>query len=237
MLLISSINESPFRPPPVEIAPAKFENASLIYDPAFLPSNALALTQVVNVSEVRPIELTPLVVHELQPAKVVNASLIAALSIARIIPTSYANPGGTGNRTAIITVTTTGTLAVGTTSNFVDGAFGNTSADSAWWGGGGAGLSITFDFGVGKAAVIQEVKHFASTTAAQGTWKWRGSQDGIAWTDLSAGFTFAGSTTGTVLGDLSANLMSYRFYQQLQISGITASAPWMQEWQFKIGGL
>lgn len=237
MLVVVSSNRSVAKPPPNEVAPGKVVNESMIFDVALLAGNVLAPPTLVNESVIHDITLVPRIVHTLSPANVANASVIYAQTITKNVVTSYDNPGGKGNRTGIITVTTTGTLAAGTPSNFVDGAFANTSADAAWWGGGGAGLSITFDFGVGKAVVIQEAKHFADVATGQGTWKWRGSPDGIAWTDLSAGFTFSGSPTGNVLGNLSANNMPFRFYQQLQTSGITSSAMWMREWEFKIAGL
>ena len=235
MLIVVSVNQSVAKPPPTEVAPDKVVNESMIFDVALLPANVLAPPQVVNESQIHDVALMPLIVHMLSPAQVVNATTIYVQTMQK--STSYDNVGGKGNRTAIITVTSDATLGGGTLSNLVDGAFVSNLTDSVWWAAGQSGRTLTFDFGVGNAAIIQEAKHYSSTAASHGQWKWRGSQNAVDWVDLSATFTFAAGFEGFVQGNLAANNTAFRYYQLFQVSGTTASNPWQQEWEFKIAGL
>lgn len=151
--------------------------------------------------------------------------------------TSYANTGGTGNRTAIITVTTDAALggSSGVPGKLVDGSFNDSSAGSIWFTAGQSGKHVTFDFTPsGSRRLIQEAKYYQSLSASHGNWKWQGSDDGSSWTDLSAAFDWNGAVLGTVIGDLSANVVGYYYYRLTQTSGTTSSAPWMREMEFKI---
>lgn len=152
--------------------------------------------------------------------------------------TSYLNTGGRGDRRSIITTTTTAVLSGGSPaiSGLVDGlggTAGSTNTGAPFWDGAQTLRSITFQFLTGKA-LIQEVTYFQNGNAAQGTWKWRGSQDGSSWTDLSATFTLDAPSVGAVAGDLSANTTAYSYYQLLQTAGTTNSSPWLREYEFKI---
>ena len=235
MLIVVSSNQSVAKPPPTEVAPEKIINDSVIFGASLVPANFLAPAQVVNVSEFHQPILSPIIVHTLSPAQAVNASAIYVQTVQKIAPpvtTSYDNPGGKGNRTATIAVAFDGTLGGSSfINNLVDGAFADSSADSCWWHTGQTGRKITFDFGTAK--VIQEAKLYSSTTTSNGMWKWRGSQDGVGYTDLTPTFAFAGSAAGAVNGDLSANNIAYRFYQLFQVSGNTSNA-WEREIEFKI---
>jgi hypothetical protein len=148
--------------------------------------------------------------------------------------TSYANAGGTGNRTSTITVTCDAVIGSfgGNYGNLVDGAFGNNDTDAVWWDYGQTGKRLTFQFATKK--IIDEAKHYSSTAASHGTWKWQGSDDGSSWVDLSTTFTFQAGFEGFVQGDLSGNSTGYYYYSILQTGGVTNSNPWMQEWEFKI---
>lgn len=149
--------------------------------------------------------------------------------------TSYANPGGTGDRTSIITVTTTATLAGGSPpiSGLVDGINSNTGAP--FWTAGQTLRTITFDFGPTLfKQVIDEAKWYQNGTSAHGTWRWEASDDGSSWTPISANFTLDGGSTGAVIGDLSANTTGYRYYRLAQQSGTTSATPWLREIEFKI---
>ena len=235
MLIVVSTNQSSAKPPPTELAPEKVVNELAIYGASLVPANFLAPAKVVNDSVIHPQELVPIIVHTLSPAQLVNASTIYVQTVQKVaapVTTSYDNPGGKGNRTATIAVTFDGTLGGSSfINNLVDGAFADTSADSCWWHTGQTGRKITFDFGTPK--VIQEAKLYSSTTTSNGMWKWRGSQDGVGYTDLTPTFAFAGSAAGAVNGDLSANNIAYRFYQLFQVSGNTSNA-WERELEFKI---
>ena len=236
MLIVVSSNQSVAKPPPTELAPEKIINDSVIFDASLVPANFLAPSQVVNVSQFHQHILLPVIVHKLTPAKITNASSIYTQTVQKVAPpvtTSYDNPGGKGNRTATIAVAFDGTLGGSSfINNLVDGGFADTSADACWWHTGQSGRKITFDFGTPK--VIQEAKLFAATTGANGTWKWRGSNDGAGYTDVSAGFTFAGATAGAVCGALSGNNIAYRFWQLFQVSGTMNQSAWNREMEFKI---
>ena len=136
--------------------------------------------------------------------------------------TSYANPGGTGDRTASITVTGTG--IVGTLSHFVDGSLGL----GEWFNDA---TLIRFDFGTAK--VIDEAKFYQNDPSTQGSWQWQGGPDGAAWTNLGAPFTLGGATVQTITA-LAGNTTGYRFYQLVRVSGATSSLPWVHEFEFKI---
>lgn len=153
---------------------------------------------------------------------------------------SYANAGGTGDRTATITVTTNSTRggSSGTPDRFVNGLKANSSAAGYWvTNSQSAAMHFTFDFGAKK--LITEAKWFQNGPSAQpGVWKWQGSLDGSSYTDLSSTFTLDGGSAGSVIGDISANTDGYRYYRILQTTNAGGNdSPWLQEIEFKIGNL
>lgn len=160
-----------------------------------------------------------------------------ALLAASLPSTSYANTGGTGARTGIITVTqdSTNTIGVGyTISKFVDGSFTNSIAGSVGFAGNftvDATHWIRFDFGSTK--YITEAKWYQSTTDAHGSWKWQGSNDGSTFTDIGASFTLGAATTQTQT-TLSSNAGLWRYYRLIGVSGTANNAPFIQEIEFKI---
>lgn len=145
---------------------------------------------------------------------------------------SYLNSGGTGDRTASITVTSTMTPTSGSAlSNLVDGGFGQTSADSLEMPGSQSSQSITFDFGIGASKIITAFAWWASTATGHGDWKFQASNDNATWTDL----TSPGILGGAIRKVYAApNTTGYRYYRLLQTSGVTSSNPWNQEIQFEI---
>ena len=147
--------------------------------------------------------------------------------------TSYANAGGTGNRTSSITVTGDAPVT-GTLSTMVDGSQSGTIDGNN--GVAVSGTNLRFDFGSGQSKVITEAKFYADNGTAEGTWKWQGSDDASSWTDVSASFSLVGATSGAVIGDMSANTTGYRYYQMLGVSGSMASVstPFWREFEFKI---
>jgi len=214
------------------LAPIQVVNESAIHLPTIGPGGFMP-GQVVNASIIYDALVFKVQLKNIAPDQVLNASAIHDLTISKPVTTSYDNPGGKGNRTATITVTFDGTLGGSSfINNLVDGAFTDTSADACWWHTGQSGRTLTFDFATPK--VIQEAKFFASGTTGNGTWKWRGSNDGSNYADLSIAFTLAGATTGAICGDLSANNVAYRYYQLFQVSGATSNASWNREMEFKI---
>ena len=142
--------------------------------------------------------------------------------------TSYANAGGSGDRTASISVASN--IAVGTLSQLVNG---NTINSSVYITGTVAGKYISFDFGTGASRIITEAKFYQGGTQSHGTWAWQGSNDGAAWTGIGANFALGGSATQT-LTTLGVNSTGYRYYRIFGISGTASSAPWIYEFEFKI---
>src|SRR6185312_12020502 len=156
---------------------------------------------------------------------------------------SYANPGGTGDRTTSITVTAMGTaqgnsgdlITGGTLDHFVNGNtadnviffnhvdFDDLEANQPWW--------IQFDFG--SPAVINAAKYYQQTSTDQGIWKWQGSNDASAWTDIGSTFSLVTAST-TTLTTLSANTTAYRYYRILAVSGSTSNGPFIYEFEFQI---
>jgi hypothetical protein len=144
---------------------------------------------------------------------------------------SYANPGGTGDRTASITVTDSGGYWAGTISKLVNGI--NPDNDQYMGAVAVAGRYLRFDFGAGKSKLITEVKWYQDTTDAHGTWQWQGSDNGSDWTDIGSSFTLGGATTQTQTS-MSGNASGYRYYQPLGVSGNASANPYINEIEFKI---
>lgn len=146
--------------------------------------------------------------------------------------TSYANPGGTGDRTATITVTSNRSWN-GVLSNLVDGAFGNNTTDSIW-----AGFTVTsadylrFDFGAGNLKRIDEATYKQQNTTGHGTWRWYGSLDATTWFPLEAGHTHGGVATQAI--PFTTNVGFYRYYEIRGVSGTHSSGPYCHEFEFKI---
>lgn len=149
----------------------------------------------------------------------------------------YTNTGGTGDRTASITVTTSaGLRSSGTDSNLVDGGTANNATDSlAFAAVSVSGAFITFDFGPGASKVVQEVTWKQGTTASHGTWKWQAGDDGTNYIDVGTSFTLGGATTQTQTS-MAGNTKGYRYYRLLGVSGTASGAPFIQEVEFKLDG-
>lgn len=139
--------------------------------------------------------------------------------------TSYANPGGSGDRRARVVVT-----AVGHAMNPAALVNGNT-ADFEFYFSSGTGCSVQFWFPAKQ--IIDEAKFYQQNTASHGTWKWQGSHDATTWSDIGGTFTLGGTTLQT-LTTLAGNTTAYRFYRLLQVSGTASSSPYVQELEFKI---
>jgi hypothetical protein len=151
--------------------------------------------------------------------------------------TSYANPGGSGNRTETnqVICTTDGTHRTAppeydAKALACDGDLGS----STWFGPiSTPGQYIRFDFGSGHAKVMTEAKYYQSDTATHGVWKWQGSDNATDWTSIGADFTLGGATTNTIT-TLSANTTSYRYYQIVLVSGSTNGSSYWHEFEFKV---
>lgn len=154
--------------------------------------------------------------------------------------TSYANPGGTGNRTSTITLIQNGAFTIfnNTPANTI--IDGDTASNGRQFFRNGLVLDgttywVTFDFGAGHTPTITESKWYQQDATAQGTWQWQGSNDNSTWTNLGSTFALTSSAT-TISTTMSANTGSYRYYRMLGISGTTSFAPWVYQMEFKICG-
>lgn len=154
--------------------------------------------------------------------------LLAILSHPLIAATSYANPDGTGDRRAMILCSNSG-FVVGPFYNSVNGStteftwfFGGTTVSSATW--------LKWDFLA--PIVIDEATYYQQFAVSEGTWKWQGSNDNSAWTDIGSSFAL-GSSVPQVLTTLNGNTTAYRYYRMLGVSGSTNTGPFIQEFEFK----
>lgn len=153
---------------------------------------------------------------------------------------SYANTGGTGNRTAIIMVIDGPTPLLNPQSPNTDQSLvdGDTTSNGRNFFNGipldGVNTYIVFDFGA--PALITESKYYQQLTTSQGTWKWQGSTDNSTYTDIGSTFTLGGVATQTIT-TMSANTTSYRYYRLLGVSGSANGGPWIYQFEFKICGL
>jgi len=149
------------------------------------------------------------------------------------VSTSYVNDGGSGNRTGSITVTTsaglTYTAGVGTT--LVNGT--TATNENYFFGVSASGHYIQFYFN-DEYKVINEAKFYQSGTFSHGVWQWQASNDGSAWTDIGSTFTLGGYATQTMT-ELSSNTGGYKYYRIYGQSGTVSGAPWIYEFEFKIG--
>ncbi len=145
----------------------------------------------------------------------------------------YANAGGTGNRTAIITVSSDISI-VGALTELIEGAF----QDGTFWFSQNTAITgeyLRFDFGVGVSKIITEAKWYQGTAPnTQGVWQWQGSDNASDWTNIGSTFTLGGAGTQTQT-ELSANSYGYRYYQLFGISGTAGPFPtYIREIEFKI---
>lgn len=149
--------------------------------------------------------------------------------------TSYGNTGGTGDRTATITVTSNKCMNQGTDSNLVDGAFGTNSTDSRDFHALCTGCIIQWDFGSGNSNIIDEMKWYSSGTDTHSTWVVEASADAIHWIVMKASFTLGGSSGANTISWTNAS-GSYRYWRLRQTDDATtvSSSPWDEEIEFKL---
>lgn len=146
--------------------------------------------------------------------------------------TSYANAGGTGNRSGIITATNVGTaFGLGSPSNMVDGGTSN----DCYFANGVGGTQFYFDFGVGAQKYIDEIRIKDNATNANlGTFQMAGSNDASSWTNIGSPFTWQGPTSGTTVSMVHAVPAAYRYYRFTSTSN-TSNVDYILELEFKIG--
>ncbi len=227
---------------------------------ATAPSNELTLNNPVTADSLATAIFTPTVATNkglvvqgytgqtanLQEWQRSDGGVIASLGTSQFIINdvnslaSYGNSGGTGDRTASITVSSNLTFAACTSLNtIINGSYDTSCRADA--NQSVAGLNITFDFGAGASKVISKAKFYGYITYGFGTWKWQGSNDGSAWTDLSSGFALQGISSCSGIAycettSLSGDSGGFRYYRLYGVSGTTtnAAADYLEEFEFEI---
>lgn len=154
------------------------------------------------------------------------ASLTLYGTSQRITPT-YGATISRGNRTSLITLSTTNLVGFGTLSTLVDGSLSN-----GWFFNGATGDGtgwILFDFGSGNSFIIDEFIWKQQNTATHGVWKFEGSNDNSSWTQIGSDFTL---TAGLVQPG-GANNTAYRYYRLRSMSGTRSASPYLYEILFR----
>jgi hypothetical protein len=150
--------------------------------------------------------------------------------------TSYANSGGTGNRTGDITVTdhfVTATVAAGQdVTKLVEGTLAAASGTNSFSFTNTtitAGDHIKFDFG--SSQYIDEIKYYRQTTTDYGTWAVEGSDDDSAWTAYGS-FTWNQATQTVTLSGVPSG--GHRYWRWVCTTPANTYNGWHYEIEFKI---
>jgi hypothetical protein len=150
--------------------------------------------------------------------------------------TSYANAGGTGDRTASITVTEAiANFPNGVIANLVDGAFGQNSTDSCGFTPSAPSMTdgeyFQFDFGSNK--YIDEWKIYVGSITDNGSWFIQGSDSSGSGYVTYQTFTWNTATQTVTVAGVPASGHRYWRMTKNGTSGTYADA-WYVEWEFKI---
>lgn len=169
-----------------------------------------------------------------------NQTAEAAAQVQGIVP-AYANPGGTGDRTAVIAVTASaGLLDAG--SNPARLVNGNTATNSythavVFAPVAVAGHWLCFDYRAGADKVITELKFYQTGVQTHGVWQAQVSNAAGGWDNVGATFTLGGVAQQTI-ATLAGNLKSGQMLRLLGVSGNTntGGTPFIYELEMKIAG-
>jgi hypothetical protein len=143
----------------------------------------------------------------------------------------------TGDKRSVYSITTSGIQPIiGNITAWIDGNFGENNTNSWYWENDSQsnvnGL-ITFDLGSGNSKVFTGAKIYRHTSqATSGQWKWRGSNNGSSWTDLSSVFEWGNEFTTEVTW---SNTTAYRYINlEGQSTATSENASWQKELEFKV---
>jgi hypothetical protein len=140
---------------------------------------------------------------------------------------SYANPGGTGDRTGSITITWSGTTGGGAVTDLIDG----TQSNELFWTAGQTNKVLKFDFGVGASKVINEFKWYQDVAVGHGSnQSFEGSNNDSSWTTFPDVFGLGATPTQTVT---ITNSAGFRYYR-INFPGAISASPYLREIEFKI---
>ncbi|MBZ9710483.1 hypothetical protein LB543_27675 [Mesorhizobium sp. ESP7-2] len=135
-----------------------------------------------------------------------------------------------GDRTSLITTTTTATMTLGThIDNLVDGLFTADANGAAAFTSGESSREIKFDLGSGK--ILTGFLWLQDTELTHGTWVIEGSNDDSTYTGLGSSFTLGGAV---IQQQTWSNSTAYRYHKLRQTSGTTNTSPWLYEIEFRI---
>lgn len=166
---------------------------------------------------------------------VVQRPALATGGVAAAAVHAYENAGGKGERTSIITLTSTFTgMPTSEAQNLINGIeHWNNVTYSADFSGSEAvsGKELRFQFTESKN--ISEFVMNTNNASTHGTWKFQGSTDGTVWVDQGSSFTLGG-LVGANTYDVSGDSTLYTYFRLLGVSGNAASAPWIYSIDFKI---
>jgi hypothetical protein len=148
--------------------------------------------------------------------------------------TAYTNTDGSGDRTALITVAAGGSMPWNgvALNHIINAAYSNT--DPYINNATTTGNLISFDFGAAK--LVDEIA-FWYNGGSYGTWKWQGSNDNLAWTDVGSTFSLApaGNSPCIQIRSLNGNTITYRYLRVLCTAGAAFNGDGnMQEVEFRI---
>jgi len=138
----------------------------------------------------------------------------------------------TGDLRANTTMTASASLFVGTLANMLNG---NTSQQSTYLNSATLNGTQWMQWDFGTARPVNEIALFQSPPYSQGVWQAQGSNDAATWANIGAAATLGGAASPAYFTAMNANTAAYRYYRLLSVSGSISSAPWMYQFQFKIG--
>jgi hypothetical protein len=154
--------------------------------------------------------------------------------------TSYTNLGGTGNRLRYIQPSASGGL-IGNPHQLFLLISGEMIPGCDIITQPAVGKRIVWDFG-NVSFLIDQARWYQTGNNTHGDWIWQGSNDGgVTWTNIGVQFTLGGRNfDGTFFVQtqlsLTGNLVSYKSYSLLGVSGNTSNGPWIIAIEFKIDG-
>lgn len=171
--------------------------------------------------------------NTLTATPVVNVNAFGSPALAGPSAGSYTNPGGSGNRTANITVSTTLTGGrVDVVANLVNGDLAGNVFGGFWAGDQAvAGLEIKFNLSSYGSKKIDRFKWHQAGSETHGVWQPQYSANGSTWINSGVTVTLGGATMSEyVLASAAAG----QWFRLLGVSGTFNSNPWISEVEFSI---
>lgn len=146
---------------------------------------------------------------------------------------SYANVGGTGDRTAIIIITATIGLMNDDQQSTWNALINGNMTGQVWFNSGldAAGKQIKLDFG--HLVVCDKIRWTQDIIASQGTWVVRSSPDNNTYTAISSNAALGSSASQEIA--CPGGSTPFRYLALDGVSGTTSSAAYTIELEISIG--